>query len=197
MHAEHITHCVALLRQAGIQLERGLTQRELTAVERLFGLRFPPDLRALLQTALPVSPPFPDWRAALKSPDAREQIQDRLDWPLEGFLAEVEQNGFWLADLWGPRPDGMAARLARVREAFAGYPPLIPVCAHRFLPSAPHESGNPVYSVFQADIQFYGYDLAAYLAQEFHGTWPVGYTPALFPRRIPFWEDVVRAGNSK
>lgn len=192
MKPEHLAHCVALLRQAGIQLERGLSTRELKAVERLFNLRFPPDLKALLQAVLPVSPPFPDWRAALSSPDARGQIQDRLDWPMEGFLTEVEQHGFWLAHLWGPMPEAMPDRLARVREAFAGYPPLIPVCAHRFLPSAPHEAGNPVYSVFQADIQFYGFDLAAYLAHEFHGTLPVGYSLALFPRRIPFWEDVAR-----
>jgi hypothetical protein len=195
MHPEHLTHCITLLRQAGIQLEQGLTQREVVAVERLFGLRFPPDLRTFLRTALPVSPPFPDWRAALKSPDAREQIQDRLDWPLEGFLAEVEARDFWLAGLWGPCPDTVAERLACVRKAFEGYPPLIPVCAHRFLPSAPHEAGNPVYSVFQADIQFYGFDLAAYLVQEFHGQLPIGYTPALFPRHIPFWEDMVRGGH--
>jgi hypothetical protein len=192
MQPEHLAHCVALLQRAGVQLEQGLSTRELAAIERLFKLRFPPDLRALLRAALPVSPPFPDWRAAIKSTAAREHIQDRLDWPLEGFLAEVEENDFWLAQLWGVRPEGKAEQLERVRAAFAGYPPLIPVCAHRFLPSEPHASGNPIYSVFQADIQFYGFDLAAYLAQEFHGTLPVGYTPSLFPRRIPFWEDVVR-----
>src|SRR5436190_13969950 len=43
-------------------LFRSLTDTEVTAVEAQFHFRFPPDLRAFLQTALPSGEKFPNWR---------------------------------------------------------------------------------------------------------------------------------------
>ncbi len=44
---------------------------------------------------------------------------------------------------------------------------MIPVFAHRMLPSEPHLEGNPVFSVHQTDIIYYGFDLDDYLRHEF------------------------------
>ncbi len=43
-----------------VEFAPGLSDREIAAVEKRFKFRFPPDLRAFLQTALPSGPQFPD-----------------------------------------------------------------------------------------------------------------------------------------
>jgi len=41
----------------------------------------------------------------------------------------------------------------------------IPVYSHRYLPSEPKATGNPVLSVHQTDIIYYGNDLASYFSR--------------------------------
>jgi hypothetical protein len=62
--------------------------------------------------------------------------------------------------------------------------------SHRYLPETPNESGNPVFSVCQSDVIYYGADLAHYFEREF------GSTDRLWPDRIkyiPFWSDLVES----
>jgi hypothetical protein len=109
---------------------------------------------------------------------------------------DIEHNAFWWP-AWGARPtalaDAFAVAAARVSEA----PRLIPVYRHRYLPAEPCAAGNPVLSVYQMDIIYYGADLREYLANEFeHGAMvivPPGHDDV---RRVPFWGDVVRWVNS-
>src|SRR5947209_1422693 len=56
-------HLVDQLRDRGITFDAGLTDAEVEVAEARFGIRFPPDLRAFLQTGLPCGQSFPDWRA--------------------------------------------------------------------------------------------------------------------------------------
>jgi hypothetical protein len=138
----------------------GLSDREVEATEERFGFRFPPDLRALLQTALPCCPRFPDWRSG----DAKD-LQEWLDLPKEGILFDVE-NGIWL-EQWGPRPAETRSAIAHVSELIATAPRLIPIYGHRMIPDEPNAEGNPVLSVHQTDIIYYGTDLKNYLCCEF------------------------------
>ena len=55
-------HLVEQLRDRAVAFDTGLTDTEVEAAESRFGIRFPPDLRAFLQTALPRGESFPDWR---------------------------------------------------------------------------------------------------------------------------------------
>jgi hypothetical protein len=93
-------------------------------------------------------------------------MRERLDRPRQGVLFDVEHNGFWL-DEWGERPENRddAARLAS--ELVLSAPKLIPICGHRMMPDEPNLAGNPVFSVYQTDIIYYGLDLADYLRHEF------------------------------
>lgn len=54
------------------------------------------------------------------------------------------------------------------------------------MPDRPHESGNPVFSVYQTDIIYYGFDLDDYLRHEFdlpgRKPWPEKV------REIEFWD---------
>jgi hypothetical protein len=181
----HWNTIVDVLRdEHGILFERGLSDGELEACEREFGIRFPPDLRAFLNCALPVSDRFPDWRNA-----SRDDLRVWLELPVEGILFDVEHNGFWLPE-WGERPADLPAANRRVRTLVARAPKLIPVYAHRMIPDRPHAEGNPIFSVHQTDIICYGCDLRDYLLREFCanpgvGVWPI---PAASLRPIEFWD---------
>lgn len=174
---------LAELRERGTAVEDGLTEAEARDTEYRFGFRFPPDLRALLQTGLPVGDRFPDWRDGNES-----RLWGQLNWPLEGMQLDIEHNAFWL-DEWGPRPGSRDEAFRMAAQAVGSAPRLIPIVGHRYIPAEPARAGNPVFSVYQTDIIIYGNDLLSYLAAEFHGvaSW---HTPPLDTRPIRFWSEL-------
>ena len=135
----------------GVALADGLTDAEFASIETRWSLTFPPDLRVLLERCLPVSHRFVNWRDPA-------DVQNRLDWPADGIAFDVTQNVLWPPE-WGDRPsrDDDAAAIAKAEVAKA--PTLIPLQGHRYLVGEPAASGNPVLSVYQADIIFYGDNL--------------------------------------
>jgi len=48
----------------------------------------------------------------------------------------------------------------------ANAPKLIPLISHRYLPAEPCEAGNPVFSIYQSDIIYYGANLTEYFERE-------------------------------
>jgi hypothetical protein len=176
----HWLDVIALLKGVGLEFDSGLTDREVEIAERKFNFCFPLDLRAFLQTALPTAEHFPNWRSGDET-----EIPKRLGWPLDGCLFDVEHADFWLPE-WGPRPgllaDALKIATAKITEA----PKLIPIYSHRYIPEEPHESGNPIFSVHQMDIIYYGFDLDDYLRHEFdlpgRKQWPAKMRP------IEFWD---------
>lgn len=171
-----------------IEFAAGLTDREVEAAEERFELRFPPDLRAFLQNALPYGPRFPDWRSG----DTNE-LREWLNLPKEGILFDVEENAFWLEE-WGPRPATMASALALASDLVEGAPRLIPIYGHRMMPDEPKEEGNPVFSVHQTDIIYYGADLRDYLSNEFSIPSHVTVVEGV-PRHVRFWTDIVESNE--
>ena len=176
-------HIAELLRQSGVLLAPGLTDAEVDEVQERFGFRFPPDLRALLQYALPIAPGFPNWRD-----ESEESLRSRLDWPRDGTLFDIEHNAFWM-DEWGPRPDNLATAFEVASQEIAIAPVLIPVFSHRYIPEEPHLSGNPVFSVYQTDIIYYGANLAEYFSNEFLPRENFSLSPNI--REIRFWSRVI------
>ena len=144
---------VDTLRDNGVAFDSGLTDAEVEAAETRYGFRFPPDLRAFLQAGLPRGDRFPDWRAGDEA-----GLRYWLDLPLRGVLFDIEQNGFWLEE-WGPRPPSLSEAQRVAAELVVAAPRLIPVYSHRMMPAEPHLPGNPVFSVHQTDIIWYGVDL--------------------------------------
>lgn len=137
----------------------GLTEAEVSEAATMHSLRFPPDLRTLLQSRLPCGPQWPDWRHP-------ETVADRLTWPWEGAAFDIEENAFWL-DEFDPRPSQLEEALRVARPHFDAAPKLIPIFAHRSIVSVPHAPGNPILSVYQTDIICYGLDLADWISREF------------------------------
>jgi hypothetical protein len=162
----------------GIRFESGLTDLEVATVEARFEFRFPPDLRRFLQLVLPRGEQFPNWRAA-----PEETLREWLDLPLEGILFDIEHNGFWLEE-WGTRPPSLDEAKQVAKGLVSAAPRLIPIYGHRMIPDEPHLPGNPVFSVHQTDIIYYGADLEDYLSHEFSLRTMNPYMPV---RPIRFW----------
>lgn len=179
---DYLEATIDAMRDRGIELAPGLTEEQLGAAESAHGFRFPPDLRAFLGRALPIGDRFPDWRDPTS-----ELILDFLDWPAHSMCFDIEHNTFWFP-AWGPRPDDLEAAQTRAREAVRAAPFLIPIFGHRYLPAAPCEAGNPVFSVYQTDIIYYGFDLTSYWAHEFEIPNPFPVPQA--PREIEFWTEI-------
>jgi len=190
---------MARLERAGVTIEPGLSAAEVRATEATYAIRFPPDLRAFLMVGLPIAHTFialdgrsreirfVDWRGG-----THEHILDRLGWPLEGMCFDIEHNAFWL-DAWGERPADLVGACERARQAVAAAPRLIPIYGHRYIPATPHERDNPVFSVYQTDIIYYGRSLTDYLANEFRSVFDRSdfqYNEPFKP--IAFWSDLVR-----
>jgi hypothetical protein len=154
----------------------GYTALELDAIQAKFGLRFPPDLIELYLDRRPAQ--GYDW---LKDEAA---IQDLLGRPLEGILFDVEQGIWW--DHWGQQPASMKERKEVVSQLVSAAPKLIPIYGHRFIPEKPDECGNPVFSVHQSDIIYYGANLDDYFQREFKSNPEPPWPPI---KRIPFWSD--------
>jgi hypothetical protein len=166
----------------------GYSQGELDDIQARWGLRFPPDLCALLgeQRPLGQGPGVFDWVRS----DA-ESIRSRIAWPFESFWFDVENSDVWWPE-WGERPVDPRDQCERLREVFAAAPRLIPLLGHRYLPEEPCESGNPVFSVYQTDVIHYGADLADWLLRE-NGAYDQAPWPAIKP--IRFWSLAVERNN--
>ena len=172
-----------LKEEREIKFDAGMTDDELDGCEREFGFQFPEDLRAFLKVALPVSERFPNWRNG-----DREDLKSWLQLPVEGIVFDVQDNGFWLPE-WGERPSDPDAAGNLVRQLVNAAPKLVPVYAHRMIPDRPTTAGNPVFSVHQTDIIYFGCDLRDYFLHEFFsgtetGLWPISDTI----RPIEFWD---------
>ena len=172
---------IDILRRAKIKLSPGLTDAEVAAVEGRYGFRFPPDLRELLQAALPTGAGFPDWRYASET-----ALRQWLD-VTEGILFDVEESGFWLAE-WGERPADVAEAKRIATGLIAAAPTLIPIYSHRMMPDEPHAAGNPVFSVHQTDVICYGATLTDYLLHEFEPPRSLGCPNSDSYRAIRFWD---------
>jgi len=187
------------MRKKGIvEFEPGLTDGEIRLAELIYHFRFPPDLRAFLQIALPIAEisssgervdKFPNWRDI--SRQSRRNIQKCLNWPREDIAIDIE-NRIWGTN-WGENPKLLDNALTTVRSEVRKAPLLIPVFSHRYIPAEPAEVGNPVFSVVQSDIVCYGNDFTSYLCKEFHkAEIPIPEWAATKPRAIKIWSDAAR-----
>jgi len=158
---------------------KGYSQSDLDRAQQRFGLVFPPDLIGMLREKRPAA--GHDWNDEA----ARRRA---LSWPFEGLLFDVESNEMWWPE-WGERPVKAQERCEVLRAIVSRAPKLIPLMSHRYLPQEPQSTGNPVFSVYQSDVIYYGSNLEDYFFREFQG-WSARPWPGAI-RRIRFWSDLV------
>ena len=177
---------LSLLQHRGVSLAPGLTDDEIRRAEQMHGFRFPPDLRTLLSSALPVAQGFPDWR----SPDS-PALDKQMAWPFEGIAFDIEHSNFWW-EPWGPKPATLSEAVMIARKGVESAPRLIPLYYHRYLPAEPELAGNPVFSIHQTDIIYYGADLRRYFSCEFGGLEHAEAVQGNL-RPIRFWTALIEA----
>ena len=170
-----------------------LTTGEIRRIEEEYHFRFPPDLKEFLMFALPISKGFMNWRDATE-----REVVDSLTWPFGGMCFDIQNNCFWPAE-WGDRPSSLEEAFEIARKAVNAAPTLIPIAGHRYIPDRPHEHGNPVFSVYQTDIIYYGSDLFNYLENEFSYYFRgpgenFRYDPEI--KAIDFWSKLVEWNES-
>ncbi|MET0645741.1 MAG: SMI1/KNR4 family protein [Pyrinomonadaceae bacterium] len=177
-----------VLQKAGVLFAPGLSEAEIQRIQCRYGFVFPPDMKDFLRFALPVSSGFINWRGAKD-----DEVLKSLSWPYEGICFDIERNSFWLEE-WGQRPATLEEAFAIAREAVERAPTLIPVNGHRYIPDRPHDPGNPILSVYQTDVIYYGCNLADYLENEFShyfGRGEYGLNGEI--RHVEFWSQLVEA----
>lgn len=187
--ADLVARALERLQAAKVRLDPGLSDVEISRIEDQFNFTFGPEHRQLLQSALPAGEPsWPDWRYG--SP---EDLQGRLDWPIDGVVLDVHNNAFWPTS-WGQRPDDHAEKERHARAHLARVPRLVPLFSHRYLTVDPAYRPSPVFSVHQADVIYYGDNLLDYVAHEFK-------VPPLHPSpdhaHVPFWSDLAEGAESR
>lgn len=180
------------------EIRPGLSASEFERIERQYGFEFADDHRAFLAAGLPVldlsddqefrtwEKPWPDWRDG-----DPEELRRHLDWPADDVIGLVERDGLWLPG-WGVRPADSARAVDRARQWLRDVPTLVPLYAHRFLPSGHGSSAHPVMSVWHLrDMICYGADLNDWVGREFDrvedADWPAEQWKAR--ATVPFWRD--------
>lgn len=177
------------LKVKKVKFEHGLSDKEVQQIENKFNLRFPPDLQYFLQKELPISNGFVNWRLGLQSKIEAMDIRKRIDWPFSGIVFDIEHNAFWMEE-WGEKSNDLNENIMVAEIYYETYPKMIPIYSHRYIPSEPHKTGNPVFSIYQTDIIYYGYDLAHYFAHEFRFELSDKFPIIDAPNHIDFWGDI-------
>jgi hypothetical protein len=158
-----------------------LSPAEIASIEAQLGFRLPPDFAYLLQHLRDPGRVFFPW-----SDFRKQDYDDSIRWILEGIEFDIDRNSFWM-DRWGKRPPMLSAALDVARKDFETWPRLLPISGHRFLAAEPCSPGNPVFSIVQTDIIYYGADLAHYLVNEFVDHDRAQHTRAQEIRKIRIW----------
>ncbi|CAL9233521.1 unnamed protein product [Arabidopsis halleri] len=174
-----------LKSQTGIHVSPGLTNQEISAVESSLGFSFPRDLRSILQTGLPVSTNFPNWRTGSN--------RNHLLLPLLNLSQIVVRNGFWV-DSWGIRPGNDSEALLLVKKLIEIAPVLIPVFGDFYVPStSPNLAGNPIFQIDGDGVRELSCDVAGFLKGLGRSETPT--EDRRRRRRVEFWTDVAERGR--
>lgn len=177
--------CIKMLKQSGVQIERGLTDEELFSVQKIYGVQFPEPLKEFLKAGLPISKGFYNWR------DTREQnvqyIKRIIAWPVKS-ICDLPQEVDW-CDAWGDEPEDKQERENIIKYKAQNSPVLLPIFYHRFMPTGEMKE-YPVLSINGSDVIYYGKNLENYLQIEFGNEKQsdLDYSDIEY---VPFWSDLM------
>ncbi|CAN5254350.1 hypothetical protein BH10PSE6_BH10PSE6_34870 [soil metagenome] len=162
----------------------GLSSRAFAAIEEQLGFRLPEDFIYLFANLQDPGGVLFSWGNFRK-----KDYDASIEWVWQGIEFDIRHNS-WL-DRWGARPHASAEAIEVAKADFATWPKLLPIYGHRFLAAEPCRVGNPVFSIKQMDIVYYGYDLVQYLMLEFvlegHGAYDHTYFQKI--QRVDVWSD--------
>lgn len=150
-----------LIRTCWCSIAPGLSTKELQRIESHFDIIIPPDYKEFLSEWLPLWKNFVDWRYKDIS-----LFQPLFDWPIESILFNVKMDNYWHSNFW-IQSDSLQENQNIARQYLESLPKLMPIYWHRYIPTFPLRSGNPIISVYWIDTIYYWSDLKAYIENEF------------------------------
>lgn len=167
--------------QQGTRWLHGLSETEITSIEKRWQVTFPPDYRLFLRKLhapdrplagvfkgvdgmlkLFSSPSFYNWQTD------EIAIHDRYNDLVEGLVWSATEG--YLPGTWERKvvpEEKRRAERTRFQELVQAAPKLIPVYSHRYLLAEPCQEGNPVFSIVGSDMIVYGASFRDYLIREF------------------------------
>jgi hypothetical protein len=170
-------------RQPVVYGRGGLPEAEITAIQAELGFALPEDFIYLLGNVQDPGDVLFPWAKF-----SRKRYDEIIAWVLHGIEFDIEHNTTWL-ERWGKRPPNLPDALEIARKDFATWPRLLPLYRHRFLAAEPNRRGNPVFSIMQTDIIYYGSNLAHYLLNEFFQSDWKAHTRSEDIQRVDIWSD--------
>ncbi len=173
------------LKAKGVVFEPGLKDKDLKEIEYRYNIHFPEELKRLFTYALPISEGFYNWRDF--SPENVGLINFAIETPYLGIKGNIEEI-LW-NNQWGREPENMIVRNDIILSKMQNAPKLIPLYKHRYL-SGLYDYDNPVFSICDADIIYYGRNLAEYFDREFSNKIysVIPYDEVKF---VDFWSDLI------
>ncbi|WP_162300539.1 SMI1/KNR4 family protein [Anaerosacchariphilus polymeriproducens] len=154
--------CLKVLKEYGVEFEKGLELEEIAEIENLYGIKFPDSLKDLLMTILPISKGFYNWRN--KKKDNVMFIKEIIKRPIMN-IQEMAGEVYWCDD-WGDEPETEDEIAKEVRKRIKSAPKLIPIYGHRYMPIIMDEK-PPIISIHDIDVIYYGRDIEDYIEVEF------------------------------
>lgn len=176
---------LCLLQNKGIELEKGLSCKEILKIENIYNLKFPLELKCLFQYALPTQKGFYNWKDF--SEKNIKHIMEMINRP-QKCLYEMTEEIYWCED-WGEEPKNKEKRIEIIRKKIRNAPKLVPVFAHRYIPIC-DISETPVLSIHGTDVIYYGKNLEDYFQIEFGDKKQhlIDFQKIAY---IPFWSDIM------
>lgn len=154
----------------GVKFDKGLKFEEIELIEHKFNLKFPEEWKNFYSKVIPISEGFYDWRDS--SQKNIEYIKKKIEEPYVNIM-ECTENIYW--DI--------------MKEKIQKAPVLIPIFSHRYLTSC-FEIANPVLSICDQDVIYYGASLEEYFAIEF-GDKKLKDMDCSKLKAIPFWDEII------
>ena len=152
------------LKKVGISVEPGMTAEALDRAEKIFGFRFPREIREFLSCCVPVGKDFFDYRDV--SPENQKRFYDFQKRIADDFRFDLENNREDLLELLAQPLGNPADFDSAVLDFLHSSVKLIPFYAHRCFFDGMDDM--PIVSFWQpVDTIFYASNFREYLEVEF------------------------------
>lgn len=167
---------VEKMKAKGFLFDTGLSDQEISEIEKRYGIKFPKSLISFYQEGLLIGceslhgisgehlkSDFMNWRDT--SRENVKAIKAWIRWPFESIFWDIENGQFWVHG-WD-EPKNFDEKKARFMEEMKNEPRPIPIFGHRCILAKEGADDPPVLSMYGSDIIIFGNNLKDYLAYEF------------------------------
>lgn len=158
----------------------GMTKDEIEEAEKIYKIKFPLEYKNFLKEFV-----FEECNWSDFSSKNIEHIKELINWPIEGIIFDIKNNGFWMEKL-GAKSRNIEERINVFLNKINEFPKLIPIINHDYIVCA-NDVQNPIISVYQSDFIISGDNLVDYLHQLISNDNKSKSNMI----NIPFWSDII------